>query len=128
MLGPIRTSFLSCVSLLAFLMDALDAYTHCTLGIDQPSETESLAHTSLQLFWLVCSMFQCNTRACSPTRGRMYMDVGGDIVCRSLEIPVNGSTCLFFDILVSIDPSFSNATFTIKPKKFGFTGDVSTSP
>ena len=34
----------------ALLMDALGAYTHCTLGTDQPIETKSWTHTSRQLF------------------------------------------------------------------------------
>ena len=82
MLGPFRISFLSYVSLLAFLMDALDTSTHCTLSIDQPFKAKSLAPTSLQPFRLVSSMLQCNTRACSPTRGIYHSDIMEDIVCR----------------------------------------------
>ncbi|MCJ7614718.1 hypothetical protein MUO71_08170 [Candidatus Bathyarchaeota archaeon] len=67
-------------------MDAPDAYPHYTLGIDQPFEAKSLAHTSLQPFRLVHSMLQCNTRACSPTRGIYHVDVVEDIVCRRRDI------------------------------------------
>ena len=85
MLGPIWTSFCTCVYLSAFLMDAPDVYTHCTLGIDQPFEAKSLVHTSLQPFRPVRSVLQCNTRACSPTRGIYHIDVVEDIVCRKQD-------------------------------------------
>jgi hypothetical protein len=70
-------------------MGALDAYTHCTLGIVQPFEAEFLSHKGLQLFRPVCSMLQCNTRACSPTRGVYYLDIVEDILCRNLEHHAN---------------------------------------
>jgi hypothetical protein len=35
---------------LAFLIDALDVYSHCTLDIDRPFEAKSLMQTSLQPF------------------------------------------------------------------------------
>ena len=35
---------------LAFLMDALDVYSHCTLDIDRPFEAWSLSLTCLQPF------------------------------------------------------------------------------
>ena len=104
MLGPFRISFLSCVSLLAFLMDALDTYTHCTLSIDQPFKAKSLAPTSLQPFRLVSSMLQCNTRACSPTRGIYYLEIVEDIVCRKQEHHVNEETLSFFNIFLSKNP------------------------
>lgn len=85
MLGPLLTSFCTCVYLSAFLMDAPDAFTHCTLGIDQPFEAKSLMHTSLQLFRLIRSMLQCNTRACSSTQGIYDIDIVEDILCRNLE-------------------------------------------
>ena len=98
MLGPFKTSFFACVSLSAFLMDAPDVHTHCTLGIDQPFEAKSLMQTSLQPFRPVCSMLQCNTRACSPTRGIYYVDIVEDILCRKQEhyetfVPLSFLTC-----------------------------------
>jgi len=70
-------------------MGALDVYTHCTLGIVQPFEAESLSHKGLQLLRPICSMLQCNTRACSPTRGIYYLDIVEDILCRNLEHHAN---------------------------------------
>ena len=101
MLGPLWTSFCACVSLSAFLMDAPDAYTHCTLGIDQPVEAKSLSQTSLQPFRRVSSMLQCNTRACSPTRGLYYVDIVEDIVCRKTGHHDNEGESSFFNIFLS---------------------------
>jgi hypothetical protein len=67
-------------------MGALDAYTHYTLGIDQPFEAQFLSHKGLQPFRPVCSVLQCNTRACSPTRGIYYLGIVEDILCRIWNI------------------------------------------
>ena len=99
MLGPVRHRF--CRVLLFSLFDgALDAYTHCTLGIVQPFKAESLSHKGLQLFRPVCSLLQCNTRACSPTRGIYYLEIVEDIICRKQEHHRTEETPSYFDIFL----------------------------
>jgi hypothetical protein len=50
MLGPDYDTFFVVRFSLAFLIDALDVYSHCTLGIDQPFEAMFLSLTRLQPF------------------------------------------------------------------------------
>jgi len=67
MLSPMRHCL--CRALLFRLFDcALNALPHRAC-IVQPTGAESLSHISLQPFRPIRSLLQCNTRACSPTRG-----------------------------------------------------------
>jgi len=68
------------------LIGALNALTHCALSIDQPTETESLSHISLQLFRPIRSMFQCKTRACSPTRVLYYTIAAYKATCMIIHL------------------------------------------
>jgi hypothetical protein len=50
MLGPHYDTVFDVRFSSAFLIDALDAYSHCTLDIDRPFEASSLSLACLQPF------------------------------------------------------------------------------